>query len=123
MADWWEWISDVRESGRQFGRVRVLYEPPSDYQRYELEVLTPPAVDAGEDIRLLPGARARELRLPERDFWLFDDARVAVMHFGADGVHGAELLDDPAAVAPFRAARARAWDASIPYREWAANAP
>ncbi|MGB3440745.1 MAG: DUF6879 family protein [Actinophytocola sp.] len=118
MADWWEWIADVRASGRRFGRVRVMYEPPTDYQRYELEILTPPAVEAGEDIRVLPAARALELRLPDRDFWLFDDARVAVMHFGPTGVVGADLIKDPAAVAPFRAARDRAWDASIPYREW-----
>lgn len=123
MADWWEWITEVRGSGRSFGRVRLAYDPPTDYQRYELEVLTPPAVEAGEEIRVLSATRALELQLPDRDFWLFDDARVAVLHFGQDGVAGAELLEDTAAVAPFRAVRDRAWDAAIPYREWAtANA-
>ena len=61
IADWWAWISDITRAGKRFGRVRVVYDPPSDYQRYELGVLTPPAVEAGEDIRILPAARAREL--------------------------------------------------------------
>jgi hypothetical protein len=124
MADWWTWIRDITQAGKRFGRVRVVYDPPSDYQRYELGVLTPPAVDAGEDIRVLPVARARELQLPERDFWLFDNARVAVLHFGPDGVAGVELIEDAAAVRPFRDARDRAWDASVRYDEWASmNAP
>lgn len=124
MADWWTWIGDITREGMRFGRVRVVYDPPSDYQRYELGVLTPPAVEAGEDIRVLPVARAHELRLPEQDFWLFDDARVAVLHFGPDGVAGADLIEEAAAVRPFRDARDRAWDASVPYREWAPmNAP
>lgn len=124
MADWWAWIRDITRSGKRFGRVRVLYDPPSDYQRFELGALTSPAVQAGEDIRILPVARARELNLPDQDFWLFDDSRVAVLHFGADGVAGAELIEDATAVRPFRHARDRAWDASVTYQEWAhENAP
>jgi hypothetical protein len=124
MADWWAWIREITQAGKQFGRVRVVYDPPSDYQRYELGVLTPPAVAAGEDIRVLPVVRARELQLPDRDFWLFDHARVAVLHFGPDGVAGAELIEDAVAVRPFRDARDRAWDASVRYDEWAPmNAP
>lgn len=124
MSDWFAWIREITLAGRQFGRVRVLVEPPTDYQRFELGLLTPPAVDAGEDIRVLPADRVHELRLPLHDFWLFDDARAAVIHFGPEGVAGAELLDDDAAVQPFREIRDRAWDASVPYREWATvNAP
>jgi uncharacterized protein DUF6879 len=119
ITDWWAWIRDITGSGKRFERVRVLYDPPSDYQRYELGVLTPPAVEAGEEIRILPAARAHELNLPDQDFWMFDDIRVAVLHFGADGVAGAELIDDAAAVRPFRHARDRAWHASVTYREWA----
>lgn len=118
MADWWAWIRDITRTGKRFGRVRVVYEPPSDYQRYELDVLTPPAVEAGEDIRILGLDRARELRLPAEDFWLFDDARVAVLHFGPDGVAGAELLVDPAVVRPFQDARDRVLDVAVPYSEW-----
>ena len=119
MTDWFVWIRQVTQAGKQFGRVRVLTDPITDYQRFELGRLTPPAVDAGEDIRLLATAHARRLDLPEQDFWLFDDARVAVMHFGQGGVNGADLLDDPALVQPVRDARDRAWDAAVPYSEWA----
>lgn len=121
MADWFAWIREITGTGKRFGRVRVLADPITDYQRFELGRLTPPAVAAGEDIRVLTATRARELTLPDHDFWLFDDTRVAILHFGPDGVIGADLLDDPTAVQPFRDTRDRAWDASIPYREWAST--
>jgi hypothetical protein len=121
MADWFAWIRTITRAGKRFGRVRVLTDPMTDYQRFELSVLTPPAVEAGEDIRILTAAHG--LRLPDQDFWLFDDTRVAVMHFGPNGVEGVDLLDDTTAVQPFRDVRDRAWDASVPYRDWApANA-
>jgi hypothetical protein len=119
MADWFDWIRDITATGKLFGRVRVLADPITDYQRFELGLLSPPAVDAGEDIRVLTRAQARALDLPDQDFWLFDDTRVAVMHFGPGGVAGADLIDDLASVRPFRDARDRAWDAAVPYRDWA----
>jgi hypothetical protein len=67
---------------------------------------------------------ARQLRLPEQDFWLLDDARVAILHFGSDGVAGVDLIEDAAAVRLFHDVRDRAWDASVRYDEWAPmNAP
>lgn len=123
MADWFDWIREITRAGKRFGRVRVLADPITDYQRFEFGLLTPPAVEAGEDIRVLTADRIRGLDLPGCDFWLFDDTRVALMHFGPDGVTGAELVEDTASVRPFRDARDRAWDAAVPYREWAsANA-
>jgi hypothetical protein len=119
MADWFTWIREITHAGKRFGRVRVLADPITDYQRFELGRLTPPAVEAGEDIRVLTADQAHELDLPDRDFWLFDDTRVALMSFGPDGVDGADLLDDAASVQPFRDARDRAWDAAVPYRDWA----
>jgi hypothetical protein len=118
IADWWAWVRSITQAGKRFERVRVVFDPLGDYQRFELGLLTPPAIEAGEDIRVLTADRARELELPDHDFWLFDDARVALMHFGPDGVTGAELLDDTATVRPFLDVRDRAWDASVPYREW-----
>jgi hypothetical protein len=121
MADWFAWIRQITHAGKQFGRVRVLADPITDYQRFELGRLTPPAAEVGEDIRVLTAAQAHELDLPDRDFWLFDDTVVAVMRFGLDGVNGANLLDDTASVRPFRDVRDRAWDAAVPYREWAST--
>jgi hypothetical protein len=119
MADWFEWIREITLAGKAFGRVRVVTDPLTSYQRFELGRLTPPALAAGEDIRVLTAGRASELQLPTEDFWLFDDVRVAVMHFGSDGVAGVDLLEDPKAVQPYRDARQRAWDAAIPFHQWA----
>jgi len=67
---------------------------------------------------VLTADRVRKLRLPDRDFWLFDDTHVALMHFGPDGVTGVELFDDPGTVRTFREVRDRAWNAAVPYRDW-----
>jgi hypothetical protein len=118
MAEWFAWIREITNAGKRFGRTRVLADPITDYQRFELGRLTPPAIAAGEDIRILTAVRARELNLPKHDFWLFDDTRVAAMHFGPNGVEGVDLLEGMASVQPFRDVRDRAWHASAPYRDW-----
>jgi hypothetical protein len=121
MDDWFTWIRDITAAGKRIGRTRVLTDPLTDYQHFELGVLTPPAVLAGEDIRVLSERQARELCLPRQDFWLFDGELVAVIRFGQDGVVGAELVDEPGLVRPYLEARDRAWDASTPFGEWAAT--
>jgi hypothetical protein len=114
-ADWLLWIRQQRAVGRSVGRVRVLTEPLTDYLRFELAI-TPPAVEAGEDIHLLPAAAFRALDLPREDFWIFDDQTVALLHFGDTGVLGAEIITDDTRVASFRERRRRTWDAAFPYR-------
>ena len=118
MTDWFEWVAELTSQGRRMGRVRVLTEPLTDYLRFELS-FTGPAVDAGEDIRVLSESAARELALPRDDFWLFDDRLVAVLRFGDTGVDSVEVIDDPPVVARYRAIQRRAQGAAVPYREWA----
>ena len=55
---------------------------------------TPANTEAGEDIRVLSNKAAHELNLPDHDFWLFDDALVAIMHFDDDGMIAADNLAD-----------------------------
>ncbi|GAB3914418.1 DUF6879 family protein [Kibdelosporangium lantanae] len=121
MQDWYDWIHEVTSAGKQCARVRATTDPLTDYLRWELGVLTPPAVDAGEDIRVLPAQQAIALELPRTDFWLFDDSSVAVLVFGESGVVGAELVDEREAVESYRRVRDRAWDAAVPYQDWAAT--
>ncbi|WP_309115947.1 DUF6879 family protein [Saccharothrix sp.] len=90
--------------------------------RFELSI-TPPAVQAGEDIRILPADAAARTELGDEDFWLFDDELVAVLRFGDSGVAGAALIDDPAAVARYRAIQHRALSVAVPYETWAARPP
>lgn len=122
MRDWLANIRAITEAGKFFGRVRVLTDPLTDYLRWEIAV-TPANIQAGEDIRFLVAARAAELGLPDHDYWLFDDERVAWMHFGDQGFIGAELITDPAVVAQHRAWRELAWTHALTYDDYARAAP
>lgn len=114
-ADWPAWIRKQRTSGRTVGRVRMLTEPLTDYLRFELSI-TPAAVEAGEDIRVLSEVHFRALDVPTTDFWIFDGRTVAELAFGTTGVLGAEIISDPARVAAYRDRQRRTWDAAVPYR-------
>lgn len=122
-ADWPERIAVQAKQGKQYSRVRVLTDPPTDYLRWQLGVITPPAISAGEDIRVLPAAVAATLPLGTADFWMFDDGRVAVLEFAHGAVTGAQLLDDPRVVEPFRAIRATAWDHAVRFEEYRQTRP
>jgi hypothetical protein len=117
-ADWPAWIAGQSAAGKRFERVRVLTDPLTDYLRWQLDVITEPAIAAGEDIRVLLAATAATLDLGRSDFYLFDDRAVAVLDFDHGQVTGAQLLDEPAELAPFRAIRARAWDHALRFREY-----
>jgi hypothetical protein len=117
-ADWPEWIAELAAAGRRFERVRVLTEPLTDYLRWQLDVISAPAVAAGEDIRVLPAEVAAELALGDTDFYLIDDQQVVVLEFEQGTVSGARLLDSPAELDAFRAIRARAWDHALRFEEY-----
>lgn len=113
---WLDQIRDLTDRGRRIGRVRLMENPPTDYQRFELWG-TPYNVAAGEQVGTLPAADQHRLRLPEHDFWLFDAERVIVCHFTDEGrVAGHELFVDPETVDAHR----RWWDIAVanavPYR-------
>ena len=78
-------------------------------------------LDAGEDIRLLPQAEAKHLGLPSHDFWLFDDERVAVLHFGPDDLDGAEIITDPTTVARYQTWRDVAWRQAVTFEQYTSS--
>ncbi|MGA8117132.1 MAG: DUF6879 family protein [Actinocatenispora sp.] len=119
-TDWFRpWLDQVREltaKGCRIGRVRLLDDPPTDYQRFELWG-TPHNVAAGEEVSMLPTAAGRRLGLPDHDFWLFDSKRVVVSHFTDDGrLTGDQMFTDPETVDTHR----QWWDVAVthavPYR-------
>ena len=87
--------------GKRVARVRILEEPPTDYQRWLLWA-SPWHAAAGEDIRYLPRSQAERISLPlVNDWWLLDDERVILMVFTEAGeISGKRLLTDSVAVAP-----------------------
>lgn len=112
-----QWLAEVRRAtaeGRRFARVRMLTDPLTPYLRFELAV-SGRNIDAGEEIRVIPEARARALGLPEYDFWLFDDDLAAVMHFDEGGFTHADLVAVPYQVAPFLEIRDLAWQNAVPF--------
>lgn len=99
-AAWLDQIHAVTSQGRRVARVRILEEPPTDYQRWEIWA-GQYNIAAGEDIRYLNRSQAVEVGLPvAADWWLFDSERLALMRFSPDGTPlGGEIIDDPEVVA------------------------
>jgi hypothetical protein len=119
--DWYEDVSGWTSDGKRMERVRVVTEPLSEYIRWEMDLVRLNSA-AGEDIRYLPRARAKELGLPDEDYWLFDSRRVAVLRIDDDGVRlGVEVIDDPAEVVKRCYWRDAAWHYAIPWSRYSAS--
>ncbi len=101
--DWLEQVSAQTRQGKTVSRVRILAEPPTDYQRWMLWA-QPWYVRVREDIRYLPRSRATALRLPlEVDWWLLDDEKLILMYFTSVGeIAGKLLITSPGIVARHR---------------------
>jgi len=104
---WWQsWLDDMARltgQGKRIERVRVLAEPPSSYQRWEMWGAHW-HISVGERIRYMSRSAAVALGIPvDSDWWLFDDERVAFMGFTNTGeISGKTLVTDPAIVAEHR---------------------
>lgn len=81
---WLDRVSGHVAAGRTVSRVHVLTRPLSDYLRYEFEHYRI-NITAGEDIRILDVTGSTNPGLPEQDFWMFDESRVVLMNYDADG--------------------------------------
>ena len=103
---WQAWLDQVTSQtaqGMTVARVRVLAEPPTDYQRWMLWA-QPWYSRAREEIRYMPRSRAAALGLPlEVDWWLLDEEQVVLMYFGDAGeIIGKVLVTEPGVVARYR---------------------
>ena len=116
-ARWLDRIREVTAAGIRFERVRVLTDPLTDYLAYQLARITEPAIEAGEDIRILTATKAFELELPPVDFWVLDNERVLLPTFVDHVLVGGNVVDEPDEIARFLGIRARAWDHAVPFRE------
>lgn len=96
-VDWWRpWLDQIARFTREhkrIARVRILAEPPTDYQRWELWA-APWHAEAGERIRYMPRSRALAIGLPvEHDWWLLDNERLIIMEFTSGGhIQGKTLV-------------------------------
>lgn len=99
-SPWLARMAVTTVAGKSWSRVRILSEPPTDYERDEL-VSYVESQATGERISVV---RRSEVTDSGPDFWLFDtghpDARAAVMRYGAGGrFEGADLVTDPGVLA------------------------
>jgi hypothetical protein len=118
LSDWLDGARRKTAAGKRIERVRIIDEPPSDFLRFELSV-TPHNLEAGEDIRYLPRGIAKELDIPNEDFWLFDATTVLILNFDDnDRFSGIEPVTESAKVAPYVSARDIAWQHAVPYRAY-----
>jgi hypothetical protein len=112
-----EWAAMMRRRtalGQWMMRVRIVSQPHSDYTRFLLDLARVNAA-VGEDIRYLPRDQAKDLDLPDHDFWLIDSTRVGILRFGDDDVLlGAEVSADPAVVVRHCYWRDVAWHYAVP---------
>jgi hypothetical protein len=119
---WFGYVDGLRRRGIPFERVRMLTEPLTTYLRWMLAT-THRNVDAGEDIRWITQSKARELGMPDYDFYILDDDRLVILRFDDDTVLlGADVTDDPDAVARHQEWRSLVWRHAVPHREYLAGA-
>lgn len=116
------WRENVRvqtAQGKRFERVRLVDEPLTQGQEFLL-ASAQSNVSAGEDIRNLTRAQARDLRLPDYDFWLFDSKILARFAFDEDDTTlGVYVTQDPAEVLAACQARDAAWHHAVHTEEFA----
>lgn len=115
------WVETVRAAtanGRCIYRVRVLNNPPSDYQLFARDLALRCNIPAGENILVLSEDQAAQLHLPQRDFWLFDDQHLVVLHFDENGAfEQARSLTDTTELDQYHRWAQRAWDHAVPYAQ------
>lgn len=101
--DWLDQVAAQTREGKTVTRVRVLAEPPTDYQRWMLWA-GPWYARVHEEILCMPRSQAVSLRLPlELDWWLLDDERLILMYFTSAGeIAGKVLITEPGVVARHR---------------------
>ncbi|WP_328683036.1 DUF6879 family protein [Streptomyces sp. NBC_00343] len=116
------WRENVRAQttlGKRFKRVRAVDQPPTQGQEFLL-ASTPSKIAAGEDIRHLTRAQARQLRLPDYDFWLFDSKILARFAFDdEDTTLGVYVTEDPAEALAVCQARDAAWHHAVRTEDFA----
>ncbi|MGQ0840756.1 DUF6879 family protein [Actinokineospora sp.] len=117
-SDYLDLLRSLPSNGRRVERVRVLDVPPTEYQRFVMDLAARCNVPAGEQLRVLDRPDAAALGVPlDEDFWLFDNQVVATLHFVDGTFTHAILVTDPAKIAHLRAIRRRTWEAAQPNRE------
>ncbi|SFC72630.1 DUF6879 family protein [Streptomyces aidingensis] len=115
---WHERVRAYREAGKTIGRVRIVRQPLTAYQRYQFAWGIPGNLEAGEDIRILDVTHeSRGLPVDGQDWWMFDDTTVVHLNYRPDGTQIGRVLHDGDAE-PYRKWKQEALEASIPFSDY-----
>lgn len=117
-ARWHERVRAYVESGKYIGRVRVVRQPLTEYQRYQFAWGIPGNIAAGEDIRILDATQDDYgLPLSGRDWWMFDEARIARLNFRPDGTQiNREAYEGD--LSPYREWKRISLEHAVPFEEY-----
>ncbi|MFJ3903023.1 DUF6879 family protein [Streptomyces sp. NPDC090025] len=115
---WHERVRGFVTTGRTIGRVRIVRQPLTDYQRYQFAWGIPGNIQAGEDIRVLDVTHDDYgLPLSGTDWWMFDDTGVVHLNFRSDGTQiNRELVTGD--VAPYLEWQRIALAHAVPFSEY-----
>lgn len=119
---WWRpWLDQIKsltQQGKRITRIRVISDPPSDYQRWGLYAL-PWHRGAGEQVTYIDRDTARRIGLPlDHDWWLLDDVRVIRLNYTPEGrLSSMMLITAPESVAEYKTWRDVAVRNAIPAEE------
>lgn len=130
-GEWWkvheDWMGTIREAvaqGKSIGRVHVIPSELTPYLRYEIEWGYVFNASAGDDIRFIDRANVTPemARVFVNDFWIFDDTKVVLCDYDADGRWiGGRVLDDPSQLPVFLRAKELAIASSFSLKEFLAG--
>ncbi|MET9916659.1 DUF6879 family protein [Streptomyces sp. NPDC006435] len=117
-ARWHERVRGFIASGRTIGRVRIVRQPLTAYQRYQFAWGIPGNIEAGENIRVLDVTQSDYgLPLSETDWWMFDESKIVHLNFRSDGTQiNRELFDGD--VSPYLEWKRVALARSVPFAEY-----
>ncbi|AZQ35865.1 hypothetical protein EJ357_22225 [Streptomyces cyaneochromogenes] len=117
-ARWHERVRGFVASGRTIGRVRIVRQPLTEYQRYQFAWGIPGNIEAGEDIRILDVTQDDYgLPLSGTDWWMFDASRIVHLNYRPDGTQiNRELLTGD--VTPYLEWKRIALTHSVPFAEY-----
>ncbi|MGW4224598.1 DUF6879 family protein [Streptomyces bauhiniae] len=117
-AAWIEELLSHTEQGKRIYRVHVLSRPLSDYLRFELGWGYRKNMTGGEEFFILDITGKPNPLENVPDFWLFDSATAATMHYEATGQYiGSEVLR-PERTAEFTRYRDMALAHAEPFAAW-----
>lgn len=91
-ARWYGLVGERVAAGARFERIRVVDEPPTEYQQFEL-FCGRWNIEAGEVLRSMTRSVADELGIgPGPDWWLLDERQLIVTSFDERGRAGESHL-------------------------------